>query len=74
MAIEKPPINSEGRLAGLRRLTAKPAPVRIFLDKAAGRKRARATGVRAGKRPALEIVQGAAQAGVQAAAGVAETV
>jgi hypothetical protein len=73
MAIEKPLINSEEQLAGLQRLTAKPAPVRIFLDRATGRKPAPATWVRAGNRPALGIVEAAVQAGVQAAVGGAAT-
>jgi hypothetical protein len=72
MAIEKPLINSEEQLAGLRRLTAKPAPVKIFLGRATGRKRARATGVRADKRPAQGIVEAAVQA-ARAALGEAVT-
>ena len=53
MAIEKPLINSEEQLEGLRRPTAKLVPVRISLGRATGRKRARAMRVRVVKRPAL---------------------
>jgi hypothetical protein len=53
MAIEKPLINSEAQLAELQRLTAKLAPVRMFLGRATGRKRVRAMRARVVKRPAL---------------------
>jgi hypothetical protein len=66
MAIEKLLINSEGQLAGLRRLTAKPAPARIFRGRATGRKPAPATRVPADS-PALAIVEAAEQAIVEAA-------
>jgi hypothetical protein len=65
MAIEKPLINSEEQLAELRRLTAKLVPVKIFPGRATGRKRARATQVRAGS-PALAIVEAAEQVIVEA--------
>lgn len=71
MAIKQPLINSEEQRAGLRRLTAKPVPVRIFLDRAMGRKRVRAMRVRADS-PALVIAEAAEQAAVETAAvGVA---
>jgi D-serine deaminase-like pyridoxal phosphate-dependent protein len=75
MAIKQPLINLAEQLAELRRLTAKPAPVRIFLDKG-GLKRARATRVPADSL-ALAIVgaaeQGIVGAGVQTAVGEAAT-
>jgi len=71
MAIKQPLINSEERLAGLRRLTAKPAPVRIFLDRE-GLKRARATRVPVGS-PALAIAEVAVRAIVETAVQAAQT-
>jgi hypothetical protein len=51
MAIKQPLINMEEQLAGLRRLTAKPVPARIFLSKATDHKQARATLVRGDNKP-----------------------